>query len=339
MKIKRLLAVFLFVFCILFLGSCGGNGDISNKDIDSFSKDIKVFNPRFDDDKDVTFALSNFTSREHKNLLMLDYTIKITNENSNKVIINLSEAKAYGNDELLQEHVYDEYDFLDATVNKLFTDKSFTLAKDESKNFEFILPIPDGNIDSLIRVDFKLNNVTLSVSHHGASYKPDKFTYVHNPNLNSAVLADAEYDANAVFGYKPNLTGSLKQYATYDWTKEEDVLKYKQERIKYIEENDAAIKRKETELRAQGKSIEEIARACSTLRNQIRLDQYKDDPEGLAKLKARNLEKYGHEEGPLPDELYVKYNNSWETVLEKCYSPNKGMDACCGVYDMYYYLT
>ena len=91
-------------------------------------------------------------------------------------------------------------------------------------------------------------------------------------------------------------------------------------------------------LHGNNKSIEEIARACSALRNQIRLDQYKDDPEGLAKLKERNLEKYGHEEGPLPDELYAKYNNTWEMVLQKCYSTNAGMDACCGVYDKYFYL-
>ena len=90
-------------------------------------------------------------------------------------------------------------------------------------------------------------------------------------------------------------------------------------------------------VRSQNKSIEEIARACSNLRNNIRLEQYKDDPEGLANLKQRNLEKYGHEEGPLPDELYLKYG-SWEIVLEKCYSINRAMDACCGVYDMYYYL-
>ena len=89
-------------------------------------------------------------------------------------------------------------------------------------------------------------------------------------------------------------------------------------------------------MREAGKTIEEIARACSTLRNQIRLDSYKDDPEGLATIKARNLEKYGHEEGPTPDELYAKYG-SWETVLEKCYSTNPGMDACCGVYDIYFY--
>ena len=52
-------------------------------------------------------------------------------------------------------------------------------------------------------------------------------------------------------------------------------------------------------------------------------------------MKARNLEKYGHEEGPLPDELYEQYG-SWETVLSKAFSVNAGMDACFGLYDDYY---
>ena len=130
---------------------------------------------------------------------------------------------------------------------------------------------------------------------------------------------------------------SLYTYTSYDWTIESDVLVYKQNRIDYIEENDGRLKALENELRAQGKSIEEIARACSLLRNQIRLDQYKDDPEGLEKLKERNMTKYGHEDGPTPDESYAKYG-SWEMVLENAYTTNRGMDACCGVYDMYFYL-
>ena len=153
----------------------------------------------------------------------------------------------------------------------------------------------------------------------------------------ASVLADAEYDENAYYGFKPNSTGSLSTYAKYDWTIEKNVLEYKEARIKYIEENDKKIKNLELKLRAENKTIEEIARACSSLRNQVRLDQYKDDPEGLKTLKERNLTKYGHEEGPLPDELFVKYC-SWEDVLKKCYSTNMGMDACCGVYDKYFYM-
>ena len=334
MKIKKLLAVFLFVFCVLFLGSCG------QKDFDTFTRDVNVYSVTFDEADNVEFNLADISSTRHaNNLLVMDFTLEVRNKNQGKAIINISEAKAYGNNELLEEKVYSVYDHIETGSNKQFETINLTLAKDEVKNFEFYLPIPDGNLDALLRVDFKLNNVTLGVHYHSSTYNPIEFSYVHDPKYNEAVLADAEYDKNAVFGYKPNSTGSLKQYTTYDWTKKEDVLQYKEERIKYIEENDAKIKALEKSMKAEGKSIEEVARACSSLRNQIRLDQYKNDPEGLAKLKARNLEKYGHEEGPLPDELYVKYNNSWETVLEKCYSPNKGMDACCGVYDMYYYLT
>jgi hypothetical protein len=44
-----------------------------------------------------------------------------------------------------------------------------------------------------------------------------------------------------------------------------------------------------------------------------------------------------HEDGPTPDDLYEKYG-SWTTVLQKAFSPNLGMDACCGLYDEYYWL-
>ena len=37
----------------------------------------------------------------------------------------------------------------------------------------------------------------------------------------------------------------------------------------------------------------------------------------------------------MPDELYEQYG-SWETVLEKSFCANAGMDACLGLYDDYY---
>ena len=46
---------------------------------------------------------------------------------------------------------------------------------------------------------------------------------------------------------------------------------------------------------------------------------------------------YGHEDGPTADELCEKYG-SWETVLQKAFSANLGMDVCCGLYDEYYQL-
>ena len=91
------------------------------------------------------------------------------------------------------------------------------------------------------------------------------------------------------------------------------------------------------EMREEGASIEEMARAVSEERNRLRLAAYENDPEGLEKIKKSNLDTYGHEEGPTPDELYEKYG-SWTVVLQKAFSPNLGMDVCCGLYDEYYWL-
>ena len=90
-------------------------------------------------------------------------------------------------------------------------------------------------------------------------------------------------------------------------------------------------------MRGEGATMEDMARAVSEERNRLRLAAYENDPEGLAEVKASNLKTYGHEEGPLPEELYEKYG-SWTTVLQKSFSTNMGMDACCGLYDEYYWL-
>ena len=90
-------------------------------------------------------------------------------------------------------------------------------------------------------------------------------------------------------------------------------------------------------LAADGATIEQIARAVSTERNRIKLAQYENEPETLALIKKNNLDRYGHEEGPQPEELYKKYG-SWEIVIEKAFTPNLGMDVICGLYDEYYPL-
>ena len=164
----------------------------------------------------------------------------------------------------------------------------------------------------------------------------DSFGYIHDPRENASAMRDIVADENAVYGFRPNDTGSLKIYADADWSDPELVAQGRAERIAYHESVESMYTMLR-EMRDQGKSIEEIARAVSTRRNEIRLEAYADDPEALAELKARNLEKYGHEEGPLPDELFEKYG-SWERVTEKSFSTNAGMDACLGLYDDYYDL-
>ena len=87
----------------------------------------------------------------------------------------------------------------------------------------------------------------------------------------------------------------------------------------------------------QTKTVEEIARAVSYRRNELRLEACADDPEELELVKKSNLETYGNEFGPTADALYEKYG-SWQKVLEKALGTNEGMDACLGFYDEYYDL-
>ena len=164
------------------------------------------------------------------------------------------------------------------------------------------------------------------------------FHYEHDPRLNARAMADIIVDPTAVYGFSPSPEGSLSSYASFDWSDPELVNgeNGRLARIAYHESINEMYAMMNA-MRIDGKSIEEIARAVSSKRNEIRLASYADDPEGLAVAKARNLEKYGHEEGPLPDELYEQYG-SWETVLEKAFSTNSGMDACLGLYDDYYEL-
>ena len=162
------------------------------------------------------------------------------------------------------------------------------------------------------------------------------FRYRHDPRLNPGAMADIIADETAIYGFRPSETGSLALYADADWTDPELVAQGRADRIAYHESLESMYGMLE-EMRAAGKDIEEIARALSAERNELRFAAYADDPEGLAAIKARNLEKYGHEEGPLPDELYEKYG-SWEMVLAKAFSGNSGMDACLGLYDDYYEL-
>lgn len=169
-----------------------------------------------------------------------------------------------------------------------------------------------------------------------SAFAANGFQYQHDPRENPAAMRDIVEDENAVYGFRPSETGSLKMYAGADWSDPDLVEQGRRDRIAYHESIESMYDMLR-DMKEQGCGTEEIARAVSARRNEIRLEAYADDPEGLAALKARNLEKYGHEEGPLPDELYAQYG-SWETVLEKAFSPNPGMDACLGLYDDYYFL-
>lgn len=162
-----------------------------------------------------------------------------------------------------------------------------------------------------------------------------KCVYAHDPRINAKAMEDIVVNPDAIYGFSPDPDSKrLGEYASYDWSDPVVVEKARQDRIKYHESFNEQYEIWE-KMSAEGKSTEEIARAVSAKRNESRLASYKDNPEGLEKVKKSNLETYGNENGPTPESLYEKYG-SWETVILKSFSSNSGMDACLGLYDAQY---
>ena len=167
--------------------------------------------------------------------------------------------------------------------------------------------------------------------------KNSSFAYVHDPQENAGAMEDIVENPEAVYGFSPDpQSARLGPYANYDWTDPELVAKAQEERRTYHESMVSMINIL-YQMRGKGASTEEMARAVSAERNRLRLASYEDDPEGLAAVKESNLKVFGHEDGPTADELYEKYG-SWIIVMQKAFSANMGMDACCGLYDEYYWL-
>ena len=191
------------------------------------------------------------------------------------------------------------------------------------------LPVDIPSIDT----NYKFTDDILYKRGYGLKYStaPTTFRYQHDPRLNLKAMEDIIIDPSAVYGFSPSPTGSLAAYAEYDWTDAEAVESYRQNRIEYLQSYSQMYDILD-EMTAEGKSIEEIARKVSAKRNELRLAAYDGNPDGLAAVKAHNLESYGHEDGPTADEMFEKYG-SWERVIEKAFSHNPGMDACVGLYD------
>ena len=159
--------------------------------------------------------------------------------------------------------------------------------------------------------------------------------YTHDPRINASAMEDIVVNPSAIYGFSPDPNSKrLGEYASYDWSNPEVVEKAKKDRIKYLASFDEQYELW-NKMSAEGKSTEEIARAVSAKRNELRLASYKDDPEGLEKVKKSNLDTYGNENGPTAESLFEKYG-SWEKVLIKSFSSNSGMDACLGLYDVQY---
>lgn len=183
--------------------------------------------------------------------------------------------------------------------------------------------------------------VILSAGAAADTGKTDRapFAYEHDPRDNPSAMRDVVYNPDAVYCFSPSKAeeSTLKDYAdAIDWTDEKQVAKARGQRLAYHDSMQELYDIILDMVKAD-EEIETIARAVSRRRNELRLEASKDDPEGLALTKKRNLETYGNELGPTLEWLYEKYG-SWEEVLLKALGTNAGMDACLGLYDEYYYL-
>jgi glucose-1-phosphatase len=152
-------------------------------------------------------------------------------------------------------------------------------------------------------------------------------------------MRDIVVNPDAVYGFSPSGAeeSTLKEYVdAIDWTNWDQVEKARAQRQEYHDSLQELYEMIMTMVE-EDLDVETIARAVSQRRNEIRMESYTDDPEGLELVKKRNLEVYGNENGPTPEFLFEKYG-SWEMVLIKALGTNPGMDACLGFYDEYYDL-
>ena len=165
------------------------------------------------------------------------------------------------------------------------------------------------------------------------------FTYENDPRNNPVAMRDIVVNPDAVYGFSPSGAeeSTLKEYVdAIDWTNWDQVEKARAQRQEYHDSLQELYEMIMTMVE-EDLDVETIARAVSQRRNEIRMESYTDDPEGLELVKKRNLEVYGNENGPTPEFLFEKYG-SWEMVLVKALGTNPGMDACLGFYDDYYYV-
>ena len=161
-----------------------------------------------------------------------------------------------------------------------------------------------------------------------------RFRYKNNPMDNPKAARDIIENPDAVYGYSPKRGGRLDEYVdAIDWTNERQVELARQKRMEYHEK----LRHKVDEFFDEGYSVEDIARHLVNSRNTNRINSYLEDNdfEGLERLKKSNIRTYGNQNGPTPEWLYKKYG-SWEDIVFSSMRSNPGMDACTGLYDIYY---
>ena len=66
----------------------------------------------------------------------------------------------------------------------------------------------------VISLFFGIGEITFECFDIGVN-AAESFVYEHDPRMNPSPMNDIWEDETAVYGFRPNETGSLKQYASY----------------------------------------------------------------------------------------------------------------------------
>lgn len=161
------------------------------------------------------------------------------------------------------------------------------------------------------------------------------FEYEHNPLDNPKTARDILKNPDAVYGYSPNPESlRIGKYADkLDWTDPEQVEAARKIREAYHNENEAMLQ----DLYNKGYTTKDIASQMVRERNMNRINSYIDtgNLEGIEIVKQSNLEIYGNEFGMSLEQALEKYG-SYEEIINATVRSNLGMDACTGLYDIYY---
>ena len=160
------------------------------------------------------------------------------------------------------------------------------------------------------------------------------FKYKHNPSDNPKVLQDAIEDPSAVYGYRPREDGSLASFANGEWNNTIAVEGYRQDRIAYHNRNEGAAQRFISNMFLNGSTTEEVAKAVNQYRNQSRINSFIDTDGNIKNMDGYKAALVRAEKNSY--ENLIKRGKTPEQIIKSATKGNPAMDACTGLYDVYY---
>lgn len=167
---------------------------------------------------------------------------------------------------------------------------------------------------------------------HANTTSTASFSYEHDPSYNLVVQKDAIKDPNAIYGYKPNPEGSLKEYASYNWSDVGVVYEARKKRLAYRNNITELVGEYINDLSNLGTPDELIAKLAINRRNMIRIESYTGSKAqnnvGLATAQSRS-QNYTY------DFMKKKYETHAD-IFKAVVRENAAMDACTGLYDMFF---